>query len=90
MTNRIQAALFEQIAKLGKTLSSSQPLRIPTLLCHCESTVYTLPRAVGLPIATRLVELQMVRSSLADQREWAFAGRPVRKSPNYKSLFTPA
>ena len=230
MTNRSQAAaLFEQIAKLGKALSSPQRLRILSLLCQCERTVYALSKAVGLPIATvshhlqklsqvrlvvarkvgrfvtyamadnevtafwlqyrdfcsgRLLELQMMRSSLTDQRksrgvvdqetlskmlkkgtvalldlrpqvefdaghlpeaiscpmeqlgerikslpkgktivlycrgplcllgdiaqeqlaakgistlqftdgvvEWAFAGRPVKKSPTYKSLFTPA
>lgn len=61
--NYFQLHVLEQLALIGKALSSPSRLRILDLLCQAERTVETLAREASLSIANTSQHLQVLRQA---------------------------
>lgn len=56
-------AVYEQIARIGKAVSSPKRLELLDLLCQSEKTVETLAHEAGLTLANASQHLQVLRSA---------------------------
>jgi rhodanese-related sulfurtransferase len=60
---RFKDAIYEQFARIGKSVSSSKRLELLDLLCQTERTVESLAQEAGLSIANTSQHLQILRAA---------------------------